>query len=101
MPDLTLYITHKNYSSWSLRAWLLMRAFEIPFEEALVPMTADAGLPDMTGVSPTGKVPCLVDRVRGVTIWESIAMTGRPVPGHVPMWPKCMPGSWHCEANVR
>ena len=74
MPDLTLYITHKNYSSWSLRAWLLMRAFEIPFEEALVPMTADAGLPDMTGVSPTGKVPCLVDRVRGVTIWESIAI---------------------------
>ena len=74
MPDLTLYITYKNYSSWSLRAWLLIRAFEIPFEEVLVPMRSDATVPDMTGLSPTGKVPCLVDRERGVTIWESIAI---------------------------
>ena len=39
MSDLTLYITYRNYSSWSLRAWLLMRAFDIPFKEVLVPMT--------------------------------------------------------------
>ena len=75
MPDFTLYITHKNYSSWSLRAWLLMRVFEIPFEEKLVSMESDATVPDMEGVSPTRKVPCLVDRERGVTIWESIAIT--------------------------
>ena len=75
MPDLTLYITYKNYSSWSLRIWLLMRAVEIPFEEVLVPMNDDASLPDMEGVSPTGKVPCLLDRKRGVRIWESIAIT--------------------------
>ena len=44
MTDLALYITWKNYSSWSLRAWLLMRALEIPFEEILVPMTDEARL---------------------------------------------------------
>ena len=43
MTDLTLYITWKCYSSWWLRAWLLMRALEVPFEEILVPMT-DAAL---------------------------------------------------------
>ena len=62
MTDLTLYITWKNYSSWSLRAWLLMRALEIPFEEVLVPMTDAATLPGMAGISPTRKVPCLIDR---------------------------------------
>lgn len=89
MPDFTLYITHKTYSSWSLRAWLLMRAFEIPFEEIVVPMESDASVPDMTGVSPTGKVPCLVDRERGVTIWESIAIAeylAEEFPDR-PIWP--------------
>ena len=75
MTDLALYITWKNYSSWSLRAWLLMRALEIPFEEILVPMTADAELPDMAGISPTSKVPCLVDRAMGgLTVWETVAI---------------------------
>jgi len=75
MSDLSLYITWKTYSSWSLRAWLLMRALEIPFEEVLVPMTAEAELPGMAGISPTRKVPCLIDRgMAGVTIWESIAI---------------------------
>ena len=79
MTDLALYITWKNYSSWSLRAWLLMRALEIPFEEILVPMTDEAKLPGMAGVSPTRKVPCLLDRgmsggMSGVTIWETMAI---------------------------
>ena len=75
MTDLTLYITWKNYSSWSLRAWLLMRALEIPFEELLVPMTDAAQLPGMAGISPTRKVPCLIDRgMARVTIWETMAI---------------------------
>ena len=52
MTDLTLYITWKNYSSWSLRAWLLMRALEIPFEEVLVPMT------DATTSPPSPATTC-------------------------------------------
>ena len=75
MTDLALYITYKNYSSWSLRSWLLMRALEIPFEEILMPMTDDGRLPDMAGVSPTRKVPCLIDRAMGgAVIWETIAI---------------------------
>lgn len=79
MTDLALYITWKNYSSWSLRAWLLMRALEIPFEEILVPMTDEARLPAMAGISPTRKVPCLIDRgmsggMSAVTIWETLAI---------------------------
>lgn len=76
MTDLALYITYKNYSSWSLRAWLLMRALEIPFEEIFVPMTGDAELPEMAGISPTRKAPCLIDRAMGsVTVWETLAIT--------------------------
>jgi len=75
MTDLTLYITWKNYSSWSLRAWLLMRALEIPFEEILVPMTEAAALPGMAGISPTRKVPCLINKgMARVSIWESMAI---------------------------
>ena len=75
MTDLALYITWKNYSSWSLRAWLLMRALKIPFEEILVPMTDEGKLPDMTGISPTRKVPCLIDRgMGGAVIWETMAI---------------------------
>lgn len=53
MTDLPLYITWKNHSSWSLRAWLLMRALEIPFEEILVLMSDAATRPGMAGISPT------------------------------------------------
>jgi len=63
MPDLTLYTTYKNYSSWLLRAWLVMRAFDIPFEEVPVPMMDDCHMPGMMGGSRTGKVPCLFDLV--------------------------------------
>ena len=54
---LKLYIANKNYSSWSLRPWLLMRELHIEFEEAQMPFGAVA----FREFSPTGKVPCLVD----------------------------------------
>ena len=56
-----LFIGNKNYSSWSLRPWVLMRELNIPFREKLVPF-GGADNPDaFRGFSPTGKVPCLVD----------------------------------------
>ena len=74
-PDLTLYITYKNYSSWSLRAWLLMRALDIPFTENLLEMTDDGRVPGMVGISPTAKVPCLVDHgMGGLVVWETVAI---------------------------
>ncbi len=45
MTDLALYITNKNYSSWFVRIWLLMRALDIPFKEVMVPMTGEAQIP--------------------------------------------------------
>ena len=72
MSDYTLYITFKNYSSWSLRGWLLMRAFDIPFTEEMMPLDEHVKIPALAGISPTGKVPCLLDGE--VTVWESLAI---------------------------
>ncbi|MEM7069815.1 MAG: glutathione S-transferase family protein [Pseudomonadota bacterium] len=67
-----LYIGNKNYSSWSFRPWLGLKAKRIPFEEVLVPFDMPAGNPKFREFSPTGKVPCLVDGE--VTVWESLAI---------------------------
>ena len=118
MTDLALYITNKNYSSWSLRIWLLMRALAIPFEEVMAPMTGKAQIPGMTDISPTGKVPCLVDRDQGgLAVWESIAITEYlnelfpecgiwparcvTVRGHGHWCRKCMAALPRCAGNVR
>lgn len=67
-----LYIGNKNYSSWSFRPWLAMRAARIDFEEVLIPFDDDAGNPKFREFSPTGKVPVLVDGE--LTLWESLSI---------------------------
>ncbi len=67
-----LIIANKLYSSWSLRPWVLMQALGIPFEESVIPMYFPDSKARMLDVSPTGKMPCLVDG--DVTIWESLAI---------------------------
>lgn len=77
-----LYITNKNYSSWSLRAWVLMHTLGIPFAEKLVPMgETTAGF---AAFSPTGRVPCLVDD--GLTIWDSLAIAEYLAETHDGIW---------------
>ena len=71
MP-LGLVIGNKAYSSWSLRPWLLMGAFHIPFEETVVNIYDEAGKKKLKKLSPTGKVPVLVDG--DVQVWESLAI---------------------------
>ena len=72
-----LYIGNKNYSSWSMRPWVLMRQFGIPFDEVLVRFDSfEAGSRFKTtlqGVSPTGKVPVLVDD-DGLVVWDTLAI---------------------------
>jgi len=81
----TLYIANKNYSSWSLRPWVLMRELGIPFEERLVPfVSADQASP-FFDFSPTGKVPCLVEA--NATIWDSLAITEYLAEHHTGVWP--------------
>jgi glutathione S-transferase len=71
--QLKLAIANKNYSSWSMRPWVLMRAAGVPFEELQFWFDENDQLPkEILAVSPTGKVPCLV--VDGAPVWESLAI---------------------------
>ncbi|WP_249164478.1 glutathione S-transferase family protein [Bradyrhizobium jicamae] len=70
---LKLVIGNKNYSSWSLRPWLALRANGIPFEEVFIPLYTDQADKDrILGFSRAGKVPTLVDG--DVTVWDSLAI---------------------------
>lgn len=82
-----LYIANKNYSSWSLRPWLLLSALGIPFDERLVPFTEDsaANWRAFRAFSPNGKVPCLHD---GTTVvWDSLAIAEYLAERHSDVWP--------------
>ena len=67
-----LVIGNKNYSSWSMRPWVLMTHFGIPFEEIRIPLYTPAWRERIRKVSPTGKVPCLIDD--STTVWDSLAI---------------------------
>jgi glutathione S-transferase len=69
---LTLVIGNKNYSSWSLRPWIAMRATGIAFEERLIPLYREDYKQKLLEVSPAGKVPILIDG--DVQVWESLAI---------------------------
>src|ERR1700709_2898563 len=70
---LKLAIGNKNYSSWSMRPWLALRANNIPFEEVFIPLYTDQADKDrILSVSRAGKVPVLIDG--DVTIWDSLAI---------------------------
>ena len=83
---LTLYIGNKNYSSWSLRPWILARTLDIPFEERLVPFTDGGSWASFREFSPTGLVPCLVDG--DVTVWESLAIVEYLAEQWPAVWPR-------------
>jgi len=82
---LTLYIANKNYSSWSLRPWVLLHELGIEFAENLVPFDADPAADTFRTFSPTGKVPCLVDGSR--VIWDSLAITEYLAETPQSVWP--------------
>ncbi|CAM3768300.1 Stringent starvation protein A [Vibrio aerogenes CECT 7868] len=67
-----LYIGNKNYSTWSLRAWILMKKSGISFEEVKLPLDTPQFYAALEPVTPTQKVPCLVDGE--VTVWDSLAI---------------------------
>lgn len=69
---LQLVIANKNYSSWSMRAWVLLRQAGIPFEEIQLKFDQDAGIPGIERYSPTRQVPCLM--IDGEPVWESLAI---------------------------
>lgn len=72
MSEMTLVIANKNYSSWSLRPWLLMKHSEIPFKEIKIPLHQPNSAKDIAWHSPSGRVPVLV--ADGINVWESLAI---------------------------
>ncbi len=80
----TLHITNKNYSSWSLRPWVLLRALGIAFDELLHPFTRGSA-PDFRAISPSGKVPWLV--AGDTVVWDSLAIAEYLAERHPGVWP--------------
>jgi glutathione S-transferase len=87
-----LHIGNKNYSSWSMRPWVLMRESGIAFEEVMVRF--DSFTPDsrfkrsISALNPAGRVPVLVDE--GLVVWDSLAIVeylAERFPGHA-LWPR-------------
>lgn len=93
-----LYIGNKNYSSWSMRPWVLMREFDIAFDEVMVPFDAlDASSKfkqTVATVSPAGRVPVLVDDA-GHAVWDTLAIAETLAE----RWPHL--GLWPADATQR
>jgi glutathione S-transferase len=69
----TLVIGNKNYSSWSMRPWIALKAANIAFDEVVIPLyTGEADKQRILAFTKSGKVPVLVDG--DVTIWDSLAI---------------------------
>lgn len=81
----TLHIANKNYSSWSLRPWVLMRALGIAFDEQLHFFGEGSNHAAFRAFSPTGKVPCLHDGE--VVVWDSLAIAEYLAEKHPQVWP--------------
>src|SRR5688572_11761981 len=72
MADLTIYLGNKNYSSWSLRPWLVLKRVTVGFDEVVIPLYQPTSRETVQKYSPSGRVPAL--RHGEVTVWESLAI---------------------------
>ncbi|HXP30123.1 MAG TPA: glutathione S-transferase family protein [Stellaceae bacterium] len=72
MAEFIIHIGNKNYSSWSLRAWLALKTLGVPFEEVVVPLYENASRAEILRHSPSGKLPVL--RHRETIVWDSLAI---------------------------
>jgi glutathione S-transferase len=72
MDEITLVIGNKNYSSWSLRGWLMLKATGAKFREIVVPLDQPETRQRILEYSPSAKVPVLLHQ--GLTIWDSLAI---------------------------
>ena len=76
-----LFIGNRNYSSWSLRPWLLMQQLALPFAERLTAF----GSCTFHDFSPSGRVPCLHDAA--TVVWDSLAIVEYLAEKHAGVWP--------------
>lgn len=80
-----LITANRNYSSWSLRPWMLMRALDIAFEDQIEPFTNPINYDEFRSFSPTGQVPALLDE--GRTVYDSLGITLYLADRHEGVWP--------------
>ncbi|TKI07426.1 glutathione S-transferase family protein [Martelella alba] len=81
-----LHIANKNYSSWSLRPWLLMTALRIPFTEVVHPFQGANNAGIFGHFSPSGRVPVLYDGA--LAVWDSLAIVEYLAEIHAGVWPE-------------
>jgi glutathione S-transferase len=82
----TLITANRNYSSWSLRPWILMRALGLPFEDRIEPFLESVNYARFRAFSPTGTVPVLIDGAR--TVWDSLGIVLYLADRHEGVWPQ-------------
>ncbi|TMJ04212.1 MAG: glutathione S-transferase family protein [Alphaproteobacteria bacterium] len=93
-----LIVGNKNYSSWSLRPWIGLKAARIPFEEEVISLYVEGGREQILRHSPAGKVPILIDG--DVRVWESLAIleyAAERFPG-AGLWPSDPAARAHARA---
>ncbi|TAJ84281.1 glutathione S-transferase family protein [Reyranella sp.] len=98
MADFTLVIGNKNYSSWSLRGWLMAKIAGIEFDEIVVPLDRPETLATIRKHSPSGRVPVLLHR--GLAVWESLAIAEylNDLKPEVGLWPPSAAARAHARA---
>ena len=69
---LTLVLANKAYSSWSMRPWMVLKHFDIPFDEIVIPMNQPETHAEMLKHAPSGKCPSLHDGT--ISVWDSLAI---------------------------
>lgn len=80
-----LYIANRNYSSWSLRPWVLLRELGIRFAEHSLIFGDEPAWTAFRRLSPSGKVPCLIDG--DIVVWDSLAIVEHLYEAHPAVWP--------------
>ncbi len=98
MTPATLTISSKNYSSWSMRGWLLCKLAGIEFEEQVMPVDDPSTRAELLLLSPSFLVPCLTHN--GIKVWDTLAIAeylaeARPNAGLLPASPAARA---HCRA---
>jgi glutathione S-transferase len=85
---LTLVLANKAYSSWSMRPWMVLKHFGIPFEDIVIPMNRPETRAEMLTHAPTGKCPSLHDG--SVSVWDSLAIIEYLAETYpvFPIWPR-------------
>lgn len=85
---LTLVLANKAYSSWSMRPWMVLKRFDIPFDEIVIPINQPETHAEMLKHAPSGKCPSLHDGT--ISVWDSLAIIEYLAETYptFPIWPR-------------